>query len=324
MKRFKNILVYAEADQHETAVRRAVTVASENNADVTLMEVIKPIPHAVGYVTHAAEPEELQRLIVEDHRKRLLEIATEYLNTGVPIDVFVTVGDSACEMVRQVVNDKHDLVIKAADGLSLSGRWFGSISRSLLRMCPCPVWILKPEVHGDFDQVVAAIDIDTGEPKHLALNRKILELAFAIAERDNADLHVVSAWDLWMEKSLRKRAGDAEVDSTLSGYEKRLRTVLNELVSKQEAKPKSVQIHFIRGNPSKIIEAVSQKVEADLVVMGTVCRTGAASFLIGNTAESLLEHVTCSVLALKPEGFVSPITFDDSDANTSKETLPIV
>jgi hypothetical protein len=41
--------------------------------------------------------------------------------------------------------------------------------------------------------------------------------------------------------------------------------------------------------------------------MGTVCRTGAAGFLIGNTAETILADVTCSILALKPEGFISPI-----------------
>ena len=34
---------------------------------------------------------------------------------------------------------------------------------------------------------------------------------------------------------------------------------------------------------------------------------GAAGFLIGNTAETVLNHVTCSILALKPDGFVSPV-----------------
>ncbi len=45
----------------------------------------------------------------------------------------------------------------------------------------------------------------------------------------------------------------------------------------------------------------------DLLVMGTVCRTGVPGFLIGNTAESVLQQVDCSVLAVKPEGFVTPV-----------------
>jgi len=45
----------------------------------------------------------------------------------------------------------------------------------------------------------------------------------------------------------------------------------------------------------------------DLIVMGTVCRTGVAGFFIGNTAENVLQQVDCSVLTVKPEGFVSPV-----------------
>ena len=45
----------------------------------------------------------------------------------------------------------------------------------------------------------------------------------------------------------------------------------------------------------------------DLVIMGTVCRTGVAGFFIGNTAENVLQQVDCSVLTVKPEDFVSPV-----------------
>ena len=44
--------------------------------------------------------------------------------------------------------------------------------------------------------------------------------------------------------------------------------------------------------------------------MGTVSRTGIAGLIIGNTAETILRSVRCSVLAVKPEGFVSPVSID--------------
>jgi nucleotide-binding universal stress UspA family protein len=47
--------------------------------------------------------------------------------------------------------------------------------------------------------------------------------------------------------------------------------------------------------------------QVDVLTMGTVCRTGIKGFLIGNTAESILSEVTCSVLALKPDGFESTV-----------------
>ena len=53
--------------------------------------------------------------------------------------------------------------------------------------------------------------------------------------------------------------------------------------------------------------ALLEKLDIDLLVMGTVCRTGIPGFIIGNTAESMIHTVNCSVLALKPQGFVSPV-----------------
>jgi nucleotide-binding universal stress UspA family protein len=47
--------------------------------------------------------------------------------------------------------------------------------------------------------------------------------------------------------------------------------------------------------------------DIDILVMGTVARTGIAGFIIGNTAENILQTVTCSLLARKPNGFISPV-----------------
>ena len=47
--------------------------------------------------------------------------------------------------------------------------------------------------------------------------------------------------------------------------------------------------------------------QVELLVIGTVGRSGIPGLLIGNTAEQVLAEVTCSILAFKPAGFVSPI-----------------
>jgi universal stress protein E len=44
--------------------------------------------------------------------------------------------------------------------------------------------------------------------------------------------------------------------------------------------------------------------------METVGRTGIPGLLMGNTAETILQQVNCSVLAIKPPGFVTPVTLD--------------
>ena len=70
-------------------------------------------------------------------------------------------------------------------------------------------------------------------------------------------------------------------------------------------------IHFLDGAPGRLIPQFVEENRVDLLVMGTVGRTGVPGFFIGNTAEQVLEQVECSVLAVKPDGFVSPVLVAD-------------
>ena len=62
---------------------------------------------------------------------------------------------------------------------------------------------------------------------------------------------------------------------------------------------------------SRIGNPCSSRIAAS-VVMGTMGRTGIAGLLVGNTAESILKRVACSVLTVKPEGFVPPVSLTGS------------
>lgn len=325
MKRFKNILVYAGTGQPETAVSRATTLALENKARLTLMDVVKPLPRTLGMMTDMATPDELEKLVAAERRRKLHDIAADFSDTGVTLDVVVAIGDPATEITRQVINDDHDLVVKTADGFSAAaGRIFGSVAKSLLRLCPCPVWLLKPEIHGEFDQVLAAIDVESEDRSHADLNRQILELAFSIAQRDNAQLHIVAAWQLWMEDSMRRHAGDDAVDSIRKDHEAKVHQALDELLQAPFADAHDIRVHMRHGSPASVIRSIADDVEADLLVMGTVCRTGVAGFLIGNTAETVMPDATCSLLALKPDDFVSPVEMCDAGLNRENEALPLL
>ena len=77
----------------------------------------------------------------------------------------------------------------------------------------------------------------------------------------------------------------------------------------QKFDPKSLnyRVHLIKDEAGRVIPEVAAKNEADLIVMGTLSRSGVAGFLIGNTSEKILHKVDCSVLTVKPEGFVTPV-----------------
>ena len=65
--------------------------------------------------------------------------------------------------------------------------------------------------------------------------------------------------------------------------------------------------HLLKGDASEVISKLAHKKGIDLIVMGTVARTGIPGFFIGNTAEKILTKVDCSVLTVKPSAFSSPV-----------------
>jgi nucleotide-binding universal stress UspA family protein len=82
---------------------------------------------------------------------------------------------------------------------------------------------------------------------------------------------------------------------------------ISELVEKHIPDFPSNRIHLLEGDAEKLIPEMAKRKGIELIVMGTVTRTGIAGFIIGNTAERVLQQVDCSVLTVKPDGFVTPV-----------------
>ncbi|NKB72465.1 MAG: hypothetical protein GKR89_35765 [Candidatus Latescibacteria bacterium] len=67
-------------------------------------------------------------------------------------------------------------------------------------------------------------------------------------------------------------------------------------------------VHLLNGGPAFLIPDLVTRHNIDLVVMGSIARTGIPGMVMGNTAERLLEQVECALLVTKPGGYVSPVT----------------
>ncbi|MDA1016396.1 MAG: universal stress protein [Planctomycetota bacterium] len=314
MKRFKNILLLGGTkDNGQFTLRRAAQLAEENAAKLTVLDVVKPVPTSMRLFSGSVDPSKLQEFICDKRRVELNAVCSENISGDVSWDVKVLVGQPAVEIIRAVMRDGYDLVMKSADGGGFLQRsLFGSTGMHLLRKCPCAVWVIRPDQTPEFDRIVAAVDAESGDATQNGLNAQILELASELAETENAELHIVQAWQLWMEQALRGRAHHAdEVDAMLKTHEQSAREALQQLLTQHGVSDANATIHLLKGGAGYVIPELVKDIQADLVVMGTVCRTGVPGLLIGNTAERILNGVDASVLALKPDDFVSPVALED-------------
>ncbi|MCG6938937.1 MAG: universal stress protein [Gammaproteobacteria bacterium] len=326
MQRFKNILCVVNTDmQNNVAVEHAVKLAEKNQVGLTVVEVIdKIVPNTTLY-ERIMSPVDLQAEMISEHQNRLQELISPW-EKNIEIKTRVLTGILFLEVIHEVLRNGHDLLFKTADSGVLLNRVFGSDDMHLLRKCPCPVWLVKPESPKTYQMILAAVDVNDDYPseelntRH-SLNHQILEIASSLALSECANLHIVHAWRAIGEGTMRgafMARPEEEVASYIEEVKQQhvqnMKELMSETIDKlgQEAqdyiKPKK---NLIKGDPRKIIPAFAEEIKADLIVMGTVARTGLSGFFMGNTAETILNQINCSVLAIKPPGFVTPVTLDD-------------
>lgn len=310
MERFTSILVVIGGEPYDATMTRAVSLAMKNGARLTIMDVIAPISTSF-FATEAFLPQNLEDDAVAERRIELMRIVSEYVATGIEAAVVVRVGSPAVEIVSEVIDLGHDLVIKTANTQTGLKHLLGSVTRALMRTCPCPVWAIKPSNAANYHTILAAIDPLADDPEHVDLNDTLFELAISLARNENAALHLVSVWNVPMERTLRSRLGaqacDRMIHEAEAGVQQSLDTWLAKHLTGLNQDSPPLRVHLLRGTASDKIAEVATQSSADLIVMGTVCRTGLAGLFVGNTAEHLLGSVTCGVLAIKPKGFVSPV-----------------
>ncbi|MCK5394532.1 MAG: universal stress protein [Gammaproteobacteria bacterium] len=319
MQRFKNILLFCDFDtKQHLAVERAVSLARQNDARLMVIAVVKEIPSEMGMAITAVTPQELFELVINDRQEKVDALVANMKEQGIDVESMVITGTPFMEIIRQVLRDQHDLVILATEGKGgLKERLFGSTSMHLMRKCPCPVWVVKATKRTKYKKVMAAVDVSSDSPSDKnrnSLNSLIIQLASSLARMDNSKFHVVQVWSVYGEGYMQVRGNMS--DESLHELRKRNKqeyaSRLDHLLASIDLKGIISRRHMPRNMdvPKAIIKLAKSKA-IDLLVMGTVCRTGLAGFIIGNTAEKVLSEVNCSVLTVKPEDFVTPVTLED-------------
>lgn len=306
MEGFKNILYVTDSNEpHVSGIDRAVSIAENNLATLTVIEVVPPVPDEYRTEIMTSRAQSLETL-VDSYRKRL-QIRTE-----------VFMGTVFLEVIYAVLHNGHDLVMKDAENPDFIKKLFGSDDMHLLRKCPCPVWLMKSPEKPRYDCIVAAVDFNPLRPseQEQSHNLEILELASSISLSGKASLHVVHAWEAFAEIAMRVSSdvsGDriaTHVNNQYSLHQKglyRLGEMLRERITSDAYDSLSPAYHLPKGSAKRKIPELVEELQADLVVMGTVGRTGISGLFMGNTAEAIFDQLNCSVLAVKPPGFTSPV-----------------
>lgn len=306
MDRVKHILLYHEPPASvDPAFRYALRLAKLNHAKIT---VAGCLPQTLSWAKRLAPGTRDPEALVHEEHQRAVETAAQWVrNAGVEVAVRVLVGDPAVEITREVLREDIDLVIKTAQGGGghKEESLFGTTATNLMRICPALICIVDPMEDARFERVLAAVDLGDEKPEHARFNHKLLGLAADLAKETDGDLHLLYAWPPYGETLLSAYSSAAEMRRYADDLHHKAEQRMREFLATANCHPR-LHVHVVKGEAEEVIARFTSEHEIDIAVMGTIGRRGLQGWLLGNTAERVVQHVRCSVLAVKPDGFVCP------------------
>jgi len=299
------------AARRHPGVRKAARLAAAFGAELVLFHTISE-PLYVGGIDGDLSllydnPPDVEYRAREAQRGRLERIARRLRRTGLKVTVSVEWDFPAYEaVVREacrvgaglIVAERHPGRHFAAGVLHLND-W------ELLRRSPMPVLLVKHAGAYRQPAILAAVDPDRTFAKPARLNQQILRLGAALARALHGALHAGYAY---VPLPLTAFSGGGLSDEEVMSLEARTaRAALARLqrTVRGVAIPRARQ-HILGRHPVDAIAQLAGRTGSAIVVMGAISRSGFKRLLIGNTAERLLDRLSCDVLVVKPAGIVKP------------------
>lgn len=310
MRNFHNILYASTGMGDETeGLKQALSLVRNNRAAMRVVLVYPELPKNLEVYRETFEAS------LSGQVDTAIQTALAALNVSeadVPVKVVVEGGDvpPAIHIIRHVLRDAHDLVIKEAEPKE-GGKGFSSTDMTLLRKCPCPVWLARPISRSRKEiRVAVAISPENRDQAEYDLSVRLLQLSRSLADTCSGELDIICCSDYQFEEYLRRnsrvRIPDETILTAVQKVQSQHHASLSRLIQ-DSGIGGTYHIRYLKGHADKAIPNFIETKAVDILVMGTVARTGILGFLIGNTAENVVERLGCSLLALKPNGFVSPV-----------------
>ncbi len=317
MQRFTKILLATDGSKGATAAEEsALYLAKKHDAELIVADTMRN-PGAIEswFVKNS---DELFDALEHEKQAKLTEIEESFRSRGIKnVSTRLLHGRTSEQLTRLVIEEDCDLVIRARKGTySRQNGIFGMTAMNLLRVCPCPVLLVKEDHPINAPKVLACVDVYDEEEA----NRPIMESANRLAEQEGQS-GILYCWNLLGHEMIRRRMAPDRFerfrDDIRAEREERFEAFL-ESYGRQISEE---NVSAVFGDPEKVISEFSARHEIDVTVMATIAPNSPLSRLLGSTIESVLSHLDSNLLAVKPEGFVSPVEADMDLGDRSGEQI---
>ena len=319
MQDISKIMCVIDIDAEEQhALQRGAWLAKHLDAGLELLICYYNEYLSDGRLGGYPSLEHAQEDILEGLARRLQSLAEPLRNSGLVANTTSNWDHPLYEgIVRHAVACDADMVFKDTHHHSVVSRTLlTNTDWNLIRTCPVPLWLVKPQEISDKPSFVAAIDPLHEHDKPAALDDEILVISKALADVTHADVRAFHSYDPRI--AVATATANAYIPVSLPFDE-----IENQMHEQHEKRFNEVvtyhgidagKSHLVAGVTHEQLPEFSKNVAADVVVMGAVSRNRWKRLFIGATAERTLEHLPCDLLIVKPDWFQTPSEIADEKA----------
>lgn len=305
MKDLKSILVIVDPTVKEhPVIERASWIAEKTGAAIELFICEYDQYLAGERFFDSAALEKARAGLLQRHMQRLRKLAQPLLDSGRTVTVDAVWDHPLHEgIVRKVSKSNPDLVLKDTHYHQLIRRsLFSNTDWNLIRDCSAPLMLVKPASQGAIKTVIAAVDPVHERDKPADLDHKIIDTAQSLCAAFGGQMHIVHAFDPAPAYAVSADAMSfpiAEpINELMQGLKQKHKHAMEELVARYSLP--AANVHIVEGDTRDVLTSMIEELHADLVVMGAVSRGALKRFLLGSTAELVLDHIPCDLLIIKP------------------------
>jgi nucleotide-binding universal stress UspA family protein len=192
-----------------------------------------------------------------------------------------------------------DLIVMATHGRrGVDHALIGSIAEAVVRRSPCPVLTARPTAeHTETSprRVLVPVDLSVHARRALAYAREIVE-------GTGAEVHLVHVVQPYPNYGVvdTPPAEQSLTDAERQAAENELRGLVGEVMG--DDMPVRLHVESVLGNPALPVLDLAERLDIDLLVLGSHGRSGIRRFWLGSVTEKVVQLAPCPVFTVKVFG----------------------
>jgi nucleotide-binding universal stress UspA family protein len=290
----------------EAALDRAALLADDVEASVSILHVVDPNNSDLG----------LERALHSAMVKMKARSRRPLWEGAVLPNVIVRAGNPARLIVENLEQQKIDLVVMGPHRQrGIRDTLEGTIAARVMSARKCPVLIVREAPRAAYRNVVLAVDLSR-------VSAGAVRAAERLAITPSTEVVVVHASEAPYEGMLRY--GGSSMEAVIAhgdAWTRVARLAVRDFLKLQSSDSDRYEVVIAERDATHLILRTVQRVQPDLLVMGTRGYGRARRALLGSVANQVMHQAKCDVLVV-PEGSTRSNTQQSSPPRPARRTSP--